>query len=59
MAQLKAYDLEDYSDSESNPEGGKQIIDAEPSAVVATTKVRPCEPKKQRKGNASFSHICG
>jgi hypothetical protein len=39
MADLKASELEDDSDSEKNLEGGKRIIDVEPSATVATTKV--------------------
>jgi len=43
MAELKASESEVDSDSESNPKGGKQIIDVEPSATIATTKVRPSE----------------
>jgi hypothetical protein len=39
MAELKASESEVNSDSESNPEGGKQIINVEPIATVATTKV--------------------
>jgi hypothetical protein len=31
------------SDSEPEPERGRQIIDAEPSATVATTKLHPGE----------------
>jgi hypothetical protein len=44
MAKLKASELEADYDSESNLEGGKQIIDVEPSAMVTTTKVQPNEP---------------
>jgi hypothetical protein len=41
LVELKASDSEANSDSESNPEGGKWIIDVKPSATVATTKVWP------------------
>jgi hypothetical protein len=43
MAELKASESEADSYSESNPEGGKQIIDVEPSATITTTKLRPSE----------------
>jgi hypothetical protein len=43
----------DY-DSESNPKGGKRIIDIEPSAMVATTKVRPSEPEESEEGERLF-----
>jgi hypothetical protein len=39
MVELKAFDSEADSDSKSNLEGGKQIIDVEPNATVSTTKV--------------------
>jgi hypothetical protein len=39
VAELKASESKADSDSESNPEGGKWIIDVELSAIVATTKV--------------------
>jgi hypothetical protein len=45
VVELKASESEEDSDSESNPEGGKWIIDVEPSAIVTTTKVQPSEPK--------------
>jgi heme-binding NEAT domain protein len=41
VAELKASN----SDSESNPEGGKWIIDVEPSSMVTTTKFHPSEPE--------------
>jgi hypothetical protein len=59
VVEMKASKSEEDSDSESNPEGGKWIIDVEPSAIVATTKVHPSNQKNQRKGNASFTHRCG
>jgi hypothetical protein len=39
MAKLKDYESEFDSYSKLNPKGGKHIIDIEPSATVATTKV--------------------
>jgi hypothetical protein len=54
MAKLKASESEVDSDSESNPEGGKQIIDVEPSATVATTKVQPSEPEEPEEGEHLF-----
>jgi hypothetical protein len=43
---MKASESEANSDSKSNPEGGKQIIDVEPGATIATTKVESSEPKE-------------
>jgi hypothetical protein len=37
MAELKASESKADSDSESNPKGGNQIIDVEPSSTIATT----------------------
>jgi hypothetical protein len=39
MVEVKAYDSEADSNSESNPEGEKRIIDVEPNVIVSTTKV--------------------
>jgi hypothetical protein len=41
VVNLKYSESEVDYDSESNPEGGKQIIDVEPNIIVATTKVQP------------------
>jgi hypothetical protein len=45
---LKAYESDAGSNSESEPnkgnERGKQIIDAEPNAIVATMKIQKKEP---------------
>jgi hypothetical protein len=41
-------------DSESEQERGRQIIDAEPSATVATTKLQPGEPDKPEEGAHLF-----
>ena len=49
VAEMRASESDACSDSESEPEKGnekgKQIIDAEPNATVATTKVRKEEPE--------------
>jgi hypothetical protein len=54
MVELKDSESEVDSDSESNPEGGKQIIDVEPSATVTTTKVWPSEPEEPEEGEHLF-----
>ena len=54
MAELKASESEVDSDSESNLEGGKRIIDVKPNATVATTNVRPSEPEEIEKGECLF-----
>jgi hypothetical protein len=38
VAEMKDFESKDDSDSELNLQGGKQIIDAEPSVTVTTTK---------------------
>jgi hypothetical protein len=43
VAKQKASESKDDSNSESNPEGGKWIIDVERNAIFATTKVQPSE----------------
>jgi hypothetical protein len=54
VAELKASESEADSDSESNPERGNWIIDVEPSATVATTKVQPREPEEPEEGECLF-----
>ena len=55
MSELKDSELEVDSDSESNPKGGKQIIDVEPGATVATTKVHPSKQEEQELGECLFN----
>jgi hypothetical protein len=43
------------SDSDSEPKKGRQIIDAEPSAIVATTKIHPSEPNDLEEGEFLFN----
>jgi hypothetical protein len=54
VAEVKASESEDDSNFDSNHEGGKQIIHVEPSAMVATTKVRPSEPEEPEEGERLF-----
>jgi hypothetical protein len=54
MVELKAYESEADSDYESNPEGGKRIINFEPSAIVSTTKFHPSEPEEPEEGECLF-----
>jgi hypothetical protein len=51
---VKASESEAGSDSESEPERGRQIIDVEPNATVATTKVQPGEPDEPEEGECLF-----
>jgi hypothetical protein len=54
VAEVKASESDAGSDSESEPERGRQIIDAEPSATVATTKLQPSEPDEPEEGERLF-----
>jgi hypothetical protein len=54
VAEMKASESEVDSDAESNPKSGKQIIDAEPSVIVATTKVQPSKPEEPEEGEHLF-----
>jgi hypothetical protein len=54
VAELKASESNTSSDSESDPDKGKWIIDAEPSAIVTTTKVHPSEPEELEEGEHLF-----
>jgi hypothetical protein len=54
VAEVKAFESDAGSDSESEPERGRQIIDIEPSATVATTKLQPDEPDEPEEGDYLF-----
>jgi hypothetical protein len=54
VAKVKASESDVGSDSESELERGRQIIDAEPSATVATTKLQPDEPDEPEEGEHLF-----
>jgi hypothetical protein len=59
VAEIK--DKEPNLDSESDSEntGKRQIIDADPTAIVMTTTIQPEEPTDQKRGSAFFIHRCG
>jgi hypothetical protein len=54
VAEVKASESDVDSDSEIEPERGRQIIDTEPSATVATTKLQPGEPDEPEEGERLF-----
>jgi len=54
VVELKALESKVGSNSESDPYKGKQIIDAEPSATTATTKVQPSEQEEPKEGEFLF-----
>jgi hypothetical protein len=54
VAEVKASESNACSNSELEPEKGRQIIDAEPSAIVATTKIQPDEPDEPEEGELVF-----
>jgi hypothetical protein len=55
---LKASELDACSDSESEPDKGndrgKQIIDAEPNAIVSTTNIQKEEPEDPEEAECLF-----
>ena len=54
VAEVKAFESDVDSDSKKEPERGRRIIDVEPSATVATTKLQPGEPDKPEEGKHLF-----
>jgi hypothetical protein len=54
VAEVKASELDVGSDSDSKLERGRQMIDAEPNAIVATTKLQPGEPDEPEEGEHLF-----
>jgi hypothetical protein len=54
MVEMKDFESEVDSDSKSNPKVGNQIIDLEPSAMVATTKFRQSKPEEPDEGERLF-----
>jgi hypothetical protein len=58
MVELKSSESNAGYESELEPEKGKKIIDVEPGAIVATTKVQPSEPGELEEGEHLFhSHM--
>jgi hypothetical protein len=54
VVEVKAYESDADSNSEAETERGRQIIDAEPSATVATTKIQPGELDEPEEGEHLF-----
>jgi hypothetical protein len=54
VAEVKASESDADYDSEPEPERGRQSIDVEPSATVATTKLQPGEPDEPEEGECLF-----
>jgi hypothetical protein len=54
VAEVKASESDADSDSETKPERGRRIIDVEPSATIATTKLQPGEPDEPEEGERLF-----
>jgi hypothetical protein len=58
VAEGKASELYASFESDSKPERGRHIIDAEPSATISTTKLQPSEPDDPEEGEHLFhSHM--
>jgi hypothetical protein len=54
VAEVKASESDAGSDSESEPKRGRWIIDVEPSATIATTKLQPGELDEPEEGERLF-----
>jgi hypothetical protein len=54
VAEVKSYESYVSFDSDLEPKKGRQIIDVEPSATVATTKIQPGEPDEPEEGERLF-----
>jgi hypothetical protein len=54
VAEVKAFESDGDSDFETEPKRGRWIIDVEPSATIATTKIQPGEPDKPEEGEHLF-----
>ena len=58
MAEIKASESYAYFDTESEPkkgnDRGKNIIDAKPNTIVATTKIQKEEPEDSKEEESLF-----
>ena len=57
--EVEVYESDTGSHSDLELKKGRQIIYAEPSAIVYTTKIHPVNLMSQRKVGASFIHRYG
>jgi hypothetical protein len=55
VAEVKAFESDVGSDFDSEPKRGRQIIDAKPNAIVATTKLQPSELDELEEGKRLFN----
>jgi hypothetical protein len=55
VLELKASKSDPGSDSDSELEKLKCIIDAEPSAIISTIKIHPNEPDESEEGECIFN----
>jgi hypothetical protein len=54
VAEIKDKELNPDSESDSENTGKRQIIDVDPTAIVATIAIQPEEPKDQEEGEHLF-----
>jgi hypothetical protein len=54
VADVKSSESDVGSESQSEIEKGRQVIDTEPSATVSTTKIQPGEPDEPKEGEGLF-----
>jgi hypothetical protein len=58
VVEVKTYELDAGSNSESDPKKGRLIIDVEPISTIPTTKIHPDEPDEPEEGEGIFrSHM--
>ena len=51
---MKSSELDLGSDSETEFDKGKRIIDVEPNATIATAQIQPIEPEDPKEGECLF-----
>jgi hypothetical protein len=54
VAEVKAYELDEGSESKLEPKRGRHIIDKETNATISTTKLHPNEPHEPEEGEHLF-----
>jgi hypothetical protein len=54
VVEMKSSELDLDSDSDSEMDKGKEIIDAKPSATIATTQIQPEDPEESEEGDHLF-----
>jgi hypothetical protein len=59
VAEIKEKEPNPDSESDSENTGKRQIIDADPTAIVATQQFNQKNQQIQKRGSAFFIHRCG